>query len=338
MVPEFGVSKWRQISEWQKANPRKGKPPPEAIPPLLPTLVKSIPEGDRWLHEVKWDGYRIIVQKDERSIRIFTRNLHDWTGRFPTIVQAVGQLGASEATIDGEAVVMDERGLSSFSAIQAALGSGGRKQDILLVAFDLLKLNDEDLRQRRFLERRAALLELLGEPPPSGIMISEAFEDGGPSLYEHACRLGMEGIVSKLRDSVYVSGRRREWVKTKCVKSGDFIAIGYETGKSYGGLRSVILAKVEDGKLVHAGSVGTGFNSQTDVEMRRCLDAIRAERSPIPTLKVQGATWARPEIIVEVEFTGWTAEGQLRHPSFKGIREDRTAAESGIAPGIDSHG
>lgn len=325
------MSKWRQIREWRKTHPREDKPPPEAIPPLLPTLVKAIPESPKWLHEVKWDGYRIGVHLNQGQARVYTRNLFDWTERFPSITQAVEGLDAEEAFIDGEAVVLDDEGLSSFSRIQVALGTGGRTGDIVFVAFDLLKLNGKHLRDWPLRERRAALITLLDGELPENILFSEEIEGSAEQIFRHACQHGIEGVVSKLRESPYRSGRRREWVKTKCVLSDEFIAIGYVPGKGFGGLGKIIVASANDGKLIHAGGVGTGFNSKTGPDVRKRLDAIRTKTPPIKGLKEKGAIWVRPEIVVEIEYRGWTeAEQHLRHPSFKGIREDRTAAEFGI--------
>ncbi|RWH12900.1 MAG: ATP-dependent DNA ligase [Mesorhizobium sp.] len=296
------------------------------IPPLLPTLVDRVPQGPDWLHEIKWDGYRIGVYLDRGKVKILTRNLHDWTVKFPTIVAAVAELDATDAIIDGEAFVADDKGLSHFSSLQRALGRAGRRQDIMLAVFDLLKIDGEDLRDRPLVDRRKALVNLLGETPPNGIVLSDEIS-GGSDILAQVCQFGFEGIVSKLRISPYRSGRRQEWVKTKCVLSDEFIAIGYEPGNSYGGLGSILLANVEEGRLVYAGGLGTGFNARTGPEVKRRLDAIQMDKPPIPGLKVKGAVWARPEIVVDVEYRGWTADHQLRHPSFKGIREDRSVDE-----------
>ncbi|RWM38725.1 non-homologous end-joining DNA ligase [Mesorhizobium sp.] len=300
--------------------------PAGVIPPLLPTLVDRVPQGPTWLHEIKWDGYRIGVYLDRGKVKILTRNLHDWTVRFPTIVSAVAELDATAAIIDGEAFVADDKGLSHFSSLQRALGRSGRRQDIMLAVFDLLKVNGEDLRDRPLVDRREALVNLLGEAPPSGIVFSDEIS-GGSDILAKVCQFGFEGIVSKLRISPYRSGRSQEWVKTKCVLSDEFIVIGYEPGNSYGGLGSVLLANVEEGNLVFAGGVGTGFNARTGADMMRRLKAAEAEKSRIPGLKVKGAVWTRPEIVVDVEYRGWTEDHQLRHPSFKGIREDRSVDE-----------
>ncbi|RWX62332.1 hypothetical protein EN780_26935 [Mesorhizobium sp. M4B.F.Ca.ET.089.01.1.1] len=196
----------------------------------------------------------------------------------------------------------------------------------MLAVFDLLKLNGEDLRDRPLVDRREGLVDLLGEAPPNGIVLSDEIS-GGSDILAQVCQFGFEGIVSKLRISPYRSGRRQEWVKTKCVLSDEFIVIGYEPGNSYGGLGSILLANVEEGRLVFAGGVGTGFNARTGTDMMRRLKAAEAEKSSIPSLKVKGAIWTRPEIVVDVEYRGWTEDHQLRHPSFKGIRDDRSVDE-----------
>ncbi|MER9893285.1 hypothetical protein NKJ40_14530 [Mesorhizobium sp. M0119] len=164
------------------------------------------------------------VYLDKGKVKILTRNLHDWTVKFPTIVTAVAELDASDAIIDGEAFVADDKGLSHFSSLQRALGRGGRRQDIMIAVFDLLKLNGEDLRDRPLVDRRKALVNLLGETPPNGIVLSDEISRGSDILAQ-VCQFGFEGIVSKLRASPYRSGGRQEWVKTKCVLSDEFIVI-----------------------------------------------------------------------------------------------------------------
>ncbi|GLS30757.1 ATP dependent DNA ligase domain-containing protein [Mesorhizobium albiziae] len=190
----------------------------------------------------------------------------------------------------------------------------------MFVVFDLTMLNGEDLRDRPLAERRERLFDLLSTPHPEGIVFSEAIEGNPGDLLEQACAFGLEGVVSKLLDSPYRSGR----VKAKCIKSDEFVVIGYEPGGSYGGLGSLLLATAEDGKLAYIGGVGTGFNSESALPLKAKLDAIQTGSSPIPGLKNKNAVWTRPAIIVEVKFRGWTEDDQLRHPSFKRVREDRS--------------
>jgi bifunctional non-homologous end joining protein LigD len=253
--------------------------------------------------------------------------LHDWTERFPTIVKVVAALDAVDAVIDGEAFVADESGMSHFNLLQRALGRGGRRHDIMLAVFDLLRLDGEDLRELPLKKRRDALQALIGKSPPEGIVFSDAIEGDAGDLLEQVCAFGLEGVVSKRLDSPYRSGRREEWVKAKCINSDEFIVVGYEPGKSYGGLGSLLLATAKDGKLVYVGGVGTGLDSRTGPAVKQMLDEIQTGTPPIAGLKINGAVWTRPEVIVEVEYRGITEDGQLRHPSFQRVRDDRSAEE-----------
>lgn len=301
------------------------------IPPCLPTLVSKPPEGPDWQHEVKWDGYRIMCSRHAGELRIITRNGWDWTNRFPTIAAGILDLAPSNVVIDGEACVLDESGLSRFGLLQGDFtGSERASGRAVLVAFDLLFIDGEDLRGRALEERRGRLAELVAGMP--AIIFSETIEgSSGQTVYEHACRLGLEGIVSKKRDAPYRSGRRREWLKTKCTHTDEFVVIGYEPGKGFAGLGKVRVAYPgPDGNLRYAGGVGTGFNRRTAKDLRRRMDGIQISRPPIAGLKRKGV-WVKPEIIVELEYRGWTeADGRLRHPSFKGVREDRSLAD--VAP------
>jgi bifunctional non-homologous end joining protein LigD len=307
--------------------------PVGVIPPMHPTLVDEVPKGPNW-HEIKWDGYRIGVYLDGGQVKVLTRNLHDWTEKFPTIVKAVSGLDAVDAVIDGEAFVADERGMSHFNLLQRALGRGRRRHEIMLAVFDLLWLDGEDLREKPLRQRRAALKKLVGETPPDGMVFSDAIEGDAGNLLSRACAFGLEGVVSKRLDSPYRSGRREEWVKAKCIQTDEFIVIGYEPGGSYGGLGSLLLANAEDGKLTYAGGVGTGFNSTSGPAVKRLLDAIVADKPPVPGLRIKGAVvWVEPEVVVEIEYRGWTGDRQLRHPSFQRVREDRSVDEIGVKNG-----
>jgi bifunctional non-homologous end joining protein LigD len=316
--------KWTRSASSVRDKPRI---PAGVVPPMHPTLVDEVPVGPNWIHEIKWDGYRVGAYLQGGKVGVLTRNLHDWTEKFPTIVEAVSQLKATNAMIDGEAFVADEAGMSHFNLLQRALGRGGNRNHIMFAVFDLPMLNGEDLRDRPLTERRDRLIDLLGSPHPEGIVFSEAIEGNPGDLLQQACAFGLEGVVSKRLDSRYRSGRREEWVKAKCIKSDEFVVIGYEPGGSYGGLGSLLLATAEDGKLTYVGGVGTGFNSRSAPPLKAKLDTIKTGSSLIPRLRNKNAVWTRPEIVVEVEFRGWTEDGQLRHPSFKRVRDDRSAEE-----------
>ncbi|MCV3241784.1 hypothetical protein [Mesorhizobium sp. ZC-5] len=215
-----------------------------------------------------WDGYRIGVYLIGGKVRVLTRNLHDWTNEFPSIVKAVSQLKAKDVMIDGEAFVADPQGMSHFNLLQRALGRGGDRHSIMLAVFDLPLVNGENLRDLPLTERRGRLRHLLGSLPPLGIVFSDAIEGDPGEILKQACAFGLEGVVSKRRDSPYRSGRREEWVKTKCINSDEFIVIGYEPGGSYGGVGSLLLATAKNERLVYVGGVGTGFNSRTAPQCR----------------------------------------------------------------------
>ena len=262
---------------WQGARPAAGGlfdlPVPSWIEPCLPTLVSRAPTGPEWVHEIKWDGYRISVYIDEGKVTVRTRRGHDWTDRFPAIARALGALPIHNAVIDGEAVVLDEAGRSDFGALQAALGKMGRgtADRAVLYAFDLLFLDGHDLRPWKLEGRRDALESILDHTSRT-VMLSEEIEGDGPTIWAHACRHGLEGIVSKRRDAPYVSGRRDEWRKTKCVLSDTFVVIGYEL--TDGRLGSVRLAEEREGVLHPTGGVGTGFTVASARELKRQLDRL----------------------------------------------------------------
>lgn len=295
-------------------------PLPSWIEPCLATLVPKAPSGAQWVHEVKWDGYRISAYIDSGKVTIRTRRGHDWTARFPGIAHALENLPIHSAILDGEAVVLDEEGRSDFSALQVALGKGRAPADRAgFYAFDLLFLDGHDLRSWRLENRRDALESIIGtaEWP---LLLSEEIEGDGPTIFSHACRHGLEGIVSKRRDAAYRSGRRDEWRKTKCTRSDTFVVVGYE--KSAGSLASIYVAEETATGLHAAGSVGTGFSVASARALKLRLDAVRTEKPAVVGVKSKSATWTRPEIRVEVEYRDRTNTGQLRHPSFKGTRDE----------------
>jgi bifunctional non-homologous end joining protein LigD len=302
-------------------------PMPERVEPCLPTLVPKAPSGDDWLHEVKWDGYRIAVHIEGQTVTVLTRGGFDWTGRFPRIVAAARELGVAIAIIDGEACVLDEKGLPSFGALQAELARGAAPT-AALCAFDLAYLDGRDLRELPLEERREALGELIDKQKPGAILFSEAIAGDGPDVYHHACGLGLEGIVSKRRGSPYRSGRRREWLKTKCTLRDEFVVVGYQPSEAMGGQLGKLRVAWRDeaGELHFAGGVGTGFTARIADALVRRLESLRIPKPIFRGLKRPGAIWTRPELVVEIEYRGWTeADGRLRHAAYKGMRDDRAA-------------
>jgi bifunctional non-homologous end joining protein LigD len=294
-------------------------PPPSWVEPCIPTLVAKPPKGDHWRHEVKWDGYRVCVVAAGGRATVRTRRGHDWSDRFKPIAEAAAELFCRNAVIDGEAVVLDAKGRASFSALQADLAGGGNAAT--LYAFDCLFLDGRDLRGLPLSDRREALERLIGRPKSGAIRFSEEFEGDGAEFFKIACAHELEGIVSKRVDLPYCSGRSQDWLKVKCVQSDAFIIIGYQPD-GRGGIANLKLAIKENGALRYAGAVGTGFSDATMRTLRKVLDPLTQQRSAVPSLKVKGAIWVRPELQAEVAYRGFTTAGELRHSSFKGLREE----------------
>ena len=314
------------------ADPRQAglfdAPLPDWIHPCLPTLVDKPPVGPQWAHEIKMDGYRVSTYVDDGKVTIYTRNGHDWTHRFPTIAAAVADLPLHSAVIDGEAIALDDNGKPSFSVLQASLGTSGRgpgrrqAAEASLYAFDLLFLDGHDLRPWSLANRRDALQTVLGAASPA-LAFSESFDVTGADLFALACGNELEGIVSKRLDLPYTSGRRDDWLKTKCVRDGTFVVIGYQPSATYrSSLGAVHVATEEDGDLRYVGAVGSGFSRDAGAAMQKRLDAMAIESPAVTGLRIKGAKWARPKIRVDVNYRAVTREGVLRHASFKGVRED----------------
>ena len=241
--------------------------------------------------------------------------------------------------IDGEVVVLDGHGVSSFARLKAALGEGAPDR-LLFFAFDLLHLDGQDLRELPLLERKRQLEQLLAPlPPDHPIRFCDHLIGGGPELHRQACRLGAEGIIAKRVDAPYRSGRNDDWLKIKCYARQEFVIGGYTTVKGRGlGLGSLLLGVHRDGELTYVGRVGTGWDTRTGQELRDALAPLQAARPPfarLPAAARRGAHWVRPELVAEVRFQTWTADGMLRHASFQGLREDRAAGRCRPRAGTD---
>ena len=303
---------------------------PAWIAPQLATLVAAPPPGDAWVHEIKLDGYRILLRVARGRVRLLTRNRQDWTERFPAVVEAAARLPVKEALLDGEIVVFDAAGVSSFQALQQAVGRGAGRS-LVYVAFDLLFLDGRDLRPEPLLARKKELARLL-EGRRGALRYSEHFDEPGQKVYERACRMALEGIVSKRKQAPYTAGRGQAWLKVKCVARQEFVIGGYTDPE---GARvefgSLLLGVHEpDGRLVYAGRVGTGFSRATLAALGKRLRKLGQRGSPFaadgPRPPTRGAHWVKPVLVAEVAFTEWTRDGLLRHPAFEGLREDKPAA------------
>ncbi|QEL26967.1 ATP-dependent DNA ligase (plasmid) [Bosea sp. F3-2] len=307
-------------------------PMPDRVEPCLARLASKPPSGDDWAFEVKWDGYRLAVHiGPRRKVRIVTRGGHDWTSRFPTIAHDALELGVDSAIVDGEAVVLDERGASDFGALQKALGGRGGKRfasEAIFYAFDLLYLNGHDLRALGCGERRAILDDTLGIAPHGSIHMSEDINADGAAFLRLACEMDLEGIIAKRRSAPYRSGRGGEWLKIKCVQSESFVIIGYDPSTvALGGVGRLLLAARQGDHLVYVGGVGTGFTHASATALREQMDQLIIFK---PAVNMKGRPksyrWLTPTLVAEIEFRAWTDDGKLRHAAFKGLREEADEA------------
>lgn len=299
---------------------------PAAVQPQLATLVAEAPEGDDWLHESKYDGYRILCRIQRGRATLTSRNGKDWTERFPAVARAAAKLAVTAALLDGEVAIVGRDGRTSFGALQNAGNGGGT---LVYFVFDLLHRDGVDLTGAALEARKQALRALVGGGRTGTLRYSAHVVGGGAAAFRAACRAGLEGIVSKRRDAPYVGGRTRTWVKVKCAHEQELVVGGFtDPAGSRVGVGALLLGVHDDaGRLRYAGKVGTGFTHATALALRERLDALRTDASPFAE-RPPGATrahWVRPALVVEVGFTEWTSDGRLRHPTFRGVREDKPA-------------
>ncbi len=296
----------------------------------LAQLVDQAPEGDGWLHEQKFDGYRIIAHLEGRKLRLLSRRFNDWTAQFPTVVDAVAALPVKSVVLDGEVAVVMPDGRTSFQALQNAFGQRGA--NIVYFVFDLLGLDGEDLTKLPLEDRKQRLATLIGSQH-GVIRYSDHVVGNGEAFFELACKRGLEGIVSKKRDAPYSPGRGKSWLKTKCLLRQEFVIGGFtdpEGARTHIG--ALLVGYYERGALVYAGKVGTGFSGKDLVELEHALAPLELAHpafDPEPPRAWTGPNrhWVSPVLVAEVAFSEWTNEGRLRHPSFQGLRADKPATE-----------
>ena len=303
---------------------------PDFLKPQLADEAEAPPVGSAWVHELKLDGYRVQAHKRGANVTLYTRSGLDWTHRMKPVAAELAKLPVQDAILDGEVVVLDAAGLSSFARLQASFEKN-EKHPLTFFGFDLLHLNGRNLRGLPLRDRKDLLRQAMGEDTDE-IRLSEDLAGDGAEIFAAACKLHAEGIISKRADAPYSAGRSARWLKSKCVLEQEFVVGGWvDLSNGSRGVGSLLLGYYDDaGKLIYAGRTGTGFTQKIHGMLRDKLDAIAQKTSPFAAISAEGrrgAHWVTPEMVVQVRFATWTGEQQVRQASYQGLREDKPAAE-----------
>lgn len=324
------VASGRTMEDIAEARPIRAKKSalPEIMRPQLATLSENVPEGDEWIHEIKFDGYRILARIEKGKVILLSRNGLDWTTRFQSIADSLLKLKLDSAIFDGEVVILDGKGVADFGALQNYVSTG--KGELVFFAFDLLHLNGADCTSITLLNRKAKLKEVI--VGGDNVRYSDHVVGGGAQFFKHACTSKLEGIVSKRGDSTYQQKRSRTWLKVKCEQRQEFVVAGFtDPSGSRGGFGALLVGFYDGGKLIYCGRVGTGFSDRQLADTFRALKPLERSTSPFSTgpvgLEAKGVRYVKPKLVCEVSFSSWTQDGRLRHPVFLGFRDDKPVKE-----------
>jgi len=311
---------------------------PEWIAPQLTQLVEAAPRGDQWLHEIKYDGYRMMARLDRGAVKLLTRTGLDWTHKYPAIAKAVAALDPRQTYLDGELCGVGPDGITSFNIVQLA-SDRGNAAALVFFLFDLLHLDGEDFRPRPLIERKERLRTLLANAGPC-LRYSDHVIGQGPAFYDQACGMHVEGIVSKRIDAPYTPGNRGLWRKVKCLNRAEFVVVGWtapEGRRPY--LGALLLGYYDpDGRLIYAGRAGTGMNDAELQRLWRRLQPLATDKMPLEVppprstrfgspLVLSRVHWVQPELVAEVKFLTWTEDNLLRQVVYEGLLEDKPAKE-----------
>ncbi|MFB0611251.1 DNA ligase D [Aurantiacibacter poecillastricola] len=317
----------------RKARPKKNAPLPKFRKPQLATLVDEVPAGNGWMHEIKYDGYRALIAAKGDKVRVYTRSGKDWTDKFAPLAESIAALDLPSCLIDGEIVAVDSKGNPDFSTLQSVLkrghGSQSKSDALQYHAFDLLELGGEDLASLTNIERKERLEALLdhAEDP---VFLADHVIGAGEKLYRAMCDAGQEGIISKTVDGRYSGSRGKRWVKVKCTRRQEFVVIGWKKSSAKGRpFASLLMGQFEGDDLVYKGNVGTGYSADDLDELSGKLTRLERKTPPAEVDKTssRGVTWVTPKLVAEVAFAEFTADGNIRHGSYLGLRGDKKAED-----------